>query len=45
MKNGALVVGSALTEFDGVLTGAPNYRGEMEGLQGSKSFAKPLSTI
>lgn len=34
MKNGAIVVGNVLTEFDGVLTGAPNYRGEIERLQG-----------
>ncbi len=44
MKNGAITVGSALIEFDGVLTGAPTYRGEMEGLQGSKSYAKPHVT-
>jgi circadian clock protein KaiC len=39
MKNGAIVVGNVLTEFDGVLTGAPNYRGKMDGLQASKSNA------
>ncbi len=44
MKNGAIVVGNVLTEFDGVLTGAPNYRGEMDGLQGSKSHAEPQGT-
>jgi len=37
MKNGSIVVGSALTEFDGVLTGAPTYRGKIESLHGSKS--------
>ena len=42
MKNGAIGVGTVLTEFDGVLTGAPNYRGEMESLHGSKSNAKPM---
>jgi circadian clock protein KaiC len=40
MKNGKIVVGSVLTEFDGVLTGAPTYRGEMGSLQQSKSTAK-----
>jgi circadian clock protein KaiC len=39
MKNGAILVGKVLTEFEGVLTGAPNYRGEMDNLQGSKSNA------
>jgi circadian clock protein KaiC len=37
MKNGTIVVGKVLTEFEGVLTGAPTYRGTMESLQGSKS--------
>ncbi len=41
MKNGAILVGNMLTEFDGVLTGAPNYRGETDGLHGSKSHAEP----
>jgi circadian clock protein KaiC len=45
MKNGAITVGNALIEFDGVLTGAPTYRGEMESLQGSKSYAKPHVTL
>lgn len=36
MKNGTILVGNVLTKFDGVLTGAPSYRGEMESLQGSK---------
>jgi circadian clock protein KaiC len=44
MKNGAIVVGAALTEFEGVLTGAPTYRGEMDRLQGSKSHARPDTT-
>lgn len=39
MKNGAIVVGSVLTEFDGVLTGTPTYRGEIERLQISESHA------
>jgi circadian clock protein KaiC len=45
MKNGAIAVGNVLIEFDGVLTGAPTYRGEMESLQGSKSYAKPHVTL
>jgi len=45
MKNGAITVGNVLIEFDGVLTGAPTYRGEMESLQGSKSYAKPHATL
>jgi circadian clock protein KaiC len=40
MKNGKIVVGTVLTEFDGVLTGAPTYRGEMGSLQHSKSPTK-----
>ena len=33
MKKGTIAVGRILTEFDGVLTGAPTYRGAMESLQ------------
>jgi circadian clock protein KaiC len=40
MKNGSIAVGSVLMEFDGVLTGAPTYRGKMRSLQQSKSNAK-----
>lgn len=43
MKNGAILVGNVLTAFEGVLTGAPNYRGEMDGLQASKSNAEHLA--
>jgi circadian clock protein KaiC len=32
MKKGAIRVGNVLTEFDGVLTGAPKYRGGLNGL-------------
>lgn len=39
MRNGVISVGDVLTEFDGVLTGSPRYRGSMEGLQGSKPHA------
>ncbi len=41
MKNGRIVVGTVLTEFDGLLTGAPTYRGEMASLEQSKSVATP----
>jgi circadian clock protein KaiC len=37
MKNGTIAVGDALTDFDGVLTGAPKYRGEVGSLQASSS--------
>ena len=33
MKGGAIQVGKILTEFDGVLTGAPRYRGDLRGLE------------
>ena len=33
MKNGAIRVGKALVEFDGVLTGVPKYHGTLEGLE------------
>ncbi len=41
MKNGKIGVGAVLTEFDGVLTGSPTYRGELESLHVSKSSAMP----
>lgn len=40
MKNGKILVGSVLTEFEGVLTGAPTYRGGIESLQGSRLLAE-----
>ena len=40
MKNGTITVGAVLTEFEGVLTGAPIYRGEFESLQGSRPPAE-----
>jgi circadian clock protein KaiC len=40
MKNGRILVGSVLTEFEGVLTGAPTYRGGIESLHGSKFLAE-----
>ncbi len=45
MKSGTIVVGKILTEFEGVLTGAPTYRGTMESLQGSKSSEKLRAAI
>lgn len=39
MRNGIIAVGEALTEFEGVLTGSPRYRGSMDGLQGTKPDA------
>lgn len=38
MRNGVISVGEVLTEFDGVLTGSPRYRGSMDGLQGSNAY-------
>jgi circadian clock protein KaiC len=37
MKNGTISVGDVLIDFDGVLTGAPKFCGEVESLQGSRS--------
>ena len=37
MKNGNITVGNALSDFDGVLTGSPIYRGKMDRLQRPKS--------
>jgi len=33
-------VGGVLTDFDGVLTGAPTYRGALDGLEGPGTNAK-----
>ncbi len=33
MRNGVIAVGEVLTEFDGVLTGSPIFRGPMDSLQ------------
>jgi circadian clock protein KaiC len=41
MKSGAVRVGNILTEFDGVLTGAPIYRGEIDGLRSAGSTGGP----
>jgi len=40
MKNGKITVGTALREFEGVLTSSPIYRGEFERLQDSRSLAE-----
>jgi circadian clock protein KaiC len=37
MRNGVIKVGEVLTEFDGVLTGSPTFRGRMDTLQPSTS--------
>jgi circadian clock protein KaiC len=44
MRNGTISVGDVLTEFDGVLTGSPRYRGRMESLQGSRPHADSQAT-
>jgi circadian clock protein KaiC len=36
MKGGVIQVGDVLTEFDGVLTGAPKYRGKLRSLEGPR---------
>lgn len=41
MKGGKITVGSVLTEFDGVLTGAPTWRGRIESLQKQDPFGMP----
>ncbi len=40
MKNGKIAVGTVLTEFEGVLTGAPTYRGKMGTPKQLKSNAR-----
>jgi circadian clock protein KaiC len=45
MNNGSISVGKVLTDFDGVLTGAPNFRGEVDGMRSNSSFAKPGETL
>ncbi|HEY3703690.1 MAG TPA: ATPase domain-containing protein [Terracidiphilus sp.] len=44
MRGGKIVVGNALTDFHGVLTGSPTYQGKAKSLQGSTSTAKPSAT-
>ena len=40
MKGGVIQVGKVLKEFDGVLTGAPRYRGRLRGLEEPKTNLK-----
>jgi circadian clock protein KaiC len=44
MKNGSIVVGSILTEFEGVLTGAPTYRGGTDNLRLTRLRENPGAT-
>jgi len=44
MKNGAIGVGNILTDFEGVLTGSPTYRGEIDGLRLIRPQGKPGTT-
>jgi circadian clock protein KaiC len=44
MKNGTIAVGNALTDFEGVLTGAPAYRGALESLQAPPPYARTRAT-
>jgi circadian clock protein KaiC len=44
MRNNLISVGGVLTDFEGVLTGSPRYRGSMDGLQGSKSHIAVQTT-
>jgi circadian clock protein KaiC len=44
MRDGTIVVGDVLRDFEGVLTGAPKYRGKVELLQGSRSKQNPFVT-
>ena len=45
MKGGTITVGKILTDFEGVLTGAPTYRGAMESLEGSRPSEKTVVAI
>jgi len=40
MKNGTIQVGNVLTEFEGVLTGAPTYRGAIDALRLTRLLEK-----
>jgi circadian clock protein KaiC len=42
MKSGSIRVGSTLTEFDGVLTGAPKFRGEVGGRRKATADARSV---
>jgi circadian clock protein KaiC len=45
MKNGTITVGKVLTDFDGVLTGSPKYRGDLDGLQSTNANLGSLATL
>lgn len=45
MRNGAIAVGEVLTEFDGVLTGSPIFRGQMDSLQRPRPHTDPETTL
>jgi circadian clock protein KaiC len=45
MKNGTITVGKVLKDFEGVLTGSPSYRGELDGLQGTNANLGSLATL
>jgi circadian clock protein KaiC len=42
MKRGSISVGKVLTDFDGVLTGSPRYRGGLESLQGNRTHPESI---
>ncbi|HXA83664.1 MAG TPA: ATPase domain-containing protein [Candidatus Dormibacteraeota bacterium] len=44
MKKGAIRVGDVLTEFEGVLTGVPKYRGKLAGLGRRKTHAGTITS-
>jgi circadian clock protein KaiC len=45
MRNGVIAVGGVLTEFDGVLTGSPIFRGQMDSLQRSRLHTDPQTAL
>ena len=45
MRNGVIAVGEVLTEFDGVLTGSPIFRGQMDSLQRPRPHTDPETTL
>ena len=45
MRNGVIAVGGVLTEFDGVLTGSPIFRGQMDSLQRSRLQTDPQAAL
>ena len=45
MRNGVIAVGEVLTEFDGVLTGSPIFRGQMDSLQRPRLHTDPKTAL